>query len=156
MIPARSPFHADPLLFEAIVVLANPVPCPNDTVLFRQGDECSGLFTLKSGGATLEMDCENGEVCAEFAADGGSLLGLPAVLSGEKYSLTTVALRGSDVGFVKRNDFLDLMNSSPALSLGALQVMAAETRAARAALIDALERQRELKRIGNGSLPSEA
>jgi len=57
---------------------------------------------------------------------------------------------------VKCNDFLDLMNPSPALSLGALQVMAAETRAARAALMDALERQRELKRIGNGSLPSEA
>ena len=155
MKPEQSPFHADRSLFEAVANLGSPVACPEDMVLFRQGEECPGLFVLKSGRTTLQMNCESGEVCSEFEAEGGSLLGLPAILSGEKYSLTAVALRAADVGFVKRDDFLDLINSSSALSLKALQVMAAETRAARAALMEALERRRVLKQICDGSMESE-
>jgi len=137
-----SPFRADRPLFGAIANLTRPVPYPEGTVLFRQGSECFGLFVLRSGLVVLEMACENGEVCASFVADDRSLLGLSALLSGERYSLSALARRDSVVGFVKRDDFLARMSSNPTLSLKALQVMAAETRAARAALVEALERQR--------------
>ena len=109
------------------------------------------MFVLRSGHATLEMRSNTGEVVARFATGDGSLLGLPAVFSGETYSLTAVAQRGSIVSFVERGSFLDLMGSNPAFSLKVLQVIAAETRAARAALVDALSRQQLHKRSGNGA-----
>lgn len=146
-----SPFSADSGLIEALSERAVPVLCPEDRVLFRQGEECLGVFILRSGHATLEMLSNTGEVVARFATGDGSLLGLPAVFSGEKYSLTAIALRSSNVRFVESGSFLDLMGSNPALSLKVLQVTAAETRAARAALVDALARQQLHKRSGNGA-----
>lgn len=135
-----SPFSADSALIDALSERAVPVSCPEDRVLFRQGEECIGVFILRSGHATLEMFSNTGEVVARFTTRDGSVLGLPAVFSGEKYSLTGIALRGSDVRFLQRSSFLDLMGSTPALALKVLQVIAAETRAARAALVEALAR----------------
>jgi len=147
-----SPFSADSALVEALSERAVPVSCPKDRVLFRQGEECLGVFVLQSGHANLEMLSDTGEAVARFATGDGSLLGLPAVFSGEKYSLTAYAQAGSDVRFVERGSFFDLIGSTPALSLKVLQVVAAETRAARAALVDALARQHQLhKRSGNCS-----
>ncbi|MFZ0337478.1 MAG: cyclic nucleotide-binding domain-containing protein, partial [Terracidiphilus sp.] len=71
------------------------------------------MFILKTGQATLEMLSDTGEVVARFATGDGSLLGLPAVFSDEKYSLTAVAQQGSNVSFVERGRFLDLMKSNP-------------------------------------------
>jgi CRP-like cAMP-binding protein len=146
-----SPFSADSAFIDALSERAVPVSCPEDRVLFRQGEECAGLFVLRSGHAILEMRSNTGEVVARFGTGDGSLLGLPAVFSGETYSLTAVAQQDSSVSFVERGSFLDLIWLNPALSLKMLQVIAAETRAARAALVDALSRQQLHKRSGNGS-----
>ncbi|MGB0081443.1 MAG: cyclic nucleotide-binding domain-containing protein [Terracidiphilus sp.] len=147
-----SPYSADSALIDALSDGAVPVSCPEDVVLFRQGEECAGVFILKTGQATLEMLSDTGEVVARFATGDGSLLGLPAVFSDEKYSLTAVAQQGSNVSFVERGRFLDLMKSNPAFYLKVLQVIAAETRAARAALVDVLSRQQRPRRSGNGSI----
>ena len=146
-----SPFSADSVLIDALLEGSVAAPCPEDSVLFRQGDECVGLFVLLSGHAILEMLSNCGEVVARFATGDGSLLGLPAVFSGEKYSLTAIAQAGSDVRVVQRSSFLDLMGADPALSLKVLQVIAAETRAARAALVDVLARKRPDRRSENGA-----
>lgn len=146
-----SPFSADSALIDALSERAVPVSCPEDRVLFRQGEECFGGFILRSGHATLEMFSDTGEVVARFTTGDSSVLGLPAVLSGERYSLTAVVSRGSDVRFLQRSTFLDVIWSSPALSIKVLQVIAAETRAARAALVDALARQKLNRRSGNGA-----
>lgn len=153
MAPAQSPFHADTSLLSAVAELASPVPCLADTVVFRQGEECAGLFVLKRGHATLEMECGDAGLCTVFEADDGSLLGLPALISGERYSLTATIAGGSEIGFVQRNSFLGLMNACPRLSLKALQVMAAETRAARKALVEALQRHRLPRWNENGAAP---
>jgi CRP-like cAMP-binding protein len=66
-------------------------------------------------------------------AEAGSLLGLPAIISNEPYSMTAMVRKGSEVRFVSRHDFEDLMRAEPSLSLKVLPVLAAEVRAARQA-----------------------
>jgi len=66
----------------------------------------------------------------------GSLLGLPAIIGNEPYTLTAKARKGSDVRFVSRDDFEDLMRAEPSLTLNVLKVLATEVRAARKALAE--------------------
>jgi CRP-like cAMP-binding protein len=64
----------------------------------------------------------------------GSILGLPALISDQPYSLTAIAGAGAQVRFVGRSEFFSLMQSNPLLSLKMLKVLAAEVRTARKAL----------------------
>ena len=67
-------------------------------------------------------------------ATGGSLLGLPGLVSNQPYSLTVVARAGARVSFLGRTEFTALMQSNPPLAFKILQVLAAEVRSARNAL----------------------
>jgi CRP-like cAMP-binding protein len=67
-------------------------------------------------------------------AGAGALLGLPGVVGSEPYTMTAVVHKGSDVRFVARQDFEELVQAEPALYLGLLKLLAAEVRAARMAL----------------------
>ena len=70
-------------------------------------------------------------------ASAGSLLGLPAVIANEPYTLSAMVRSGSDIGFVVRNDFEELMRKEPSLYPFVLEVLAAEVRSARLALSEA-------------------
>jgi CRP-like cAMP-binding protein len=64
----------------------------------------------------------------------GSLLGLPALVGNQPYTLTAIVLRCSVVGYVSRRDFEATVRAEPSLSLNVCQVLAAEVRSARQAL----------------------
>ncbi len=93
-----------------------------------------GLFILRSGEASLVLRTESNEVAMCLVVGAGSLLGLPAIIGNEPYSLTATARTGSDVSFVTREDFRDLIRAKPSLSLLLVQVLAGEVRSARQAL----------------------
>lgn len=67
----------------------------------------------------------------------GSLLGLPGIVANEPYTLTAMARKGSEVRFVTRGDFEDLLQAEPSLNFKVLQVLAAEARSARQAVSEA-------------------
>jgi CRP-like cAMP-binding protein len=73
-------------------------------------------------------------MCTPVSA--GALLGLPGFIGDQPYSLTGKASKGTELGFVSREDFSDLMLSNPALSIKLLAVLAAEVRSARNALTE--------------------
>jgi NTE family protein len=129
-----SAFVADPELIQALDARAAPVPCESDHVLFRQGDPSVGLYILHEGAATVSMISPDGQSLFAVQALSGSLLGLPGLVSGQPYSLSATAGRGSRVSFVSRDEFIALMQADPHLSLKILQVLAAEVRSARKAL----------------------
>jgi CRP-like cAMP-binding protein len=52
-------------------------------------------------------------------------------LGNEPYTLSAIARKGSDVSFVTRNDFEDLVQEEPSLYPKVLQVLSAEVCAAR-------------------------
>jgi CRP-like cAMP-binding protein len=130
-----SAFLADPQLILALGSKAREISCGADQVLFRQGDEPVGLYILNKGAVTLTMDSKEGKAILSAEAGSGSLLGLPGLIGNEPYTLTATARSGAELGFVPREEFTALMQSDPLLSLKVLQVLAAEVRSARQAIL---------------------
>lgn len=130
-----SAFRADPQLIFALGSKATELSCESDRVLFRQGDAPAGLYILNKGAVTLTMDSKQGEAILFAEAGSGSLLGLPGLIGNEPYTLTATARSGAELGFVPREEFTELMQSDPLLSLKVLQVLAAEVRSARHAIL---------------------
>jgi CRP-like cAMP-binding protein len=140
-----SAFVADPSLFQALEKQAVDIPCPEDRVLFRQGDAPVGLHILKSGKAVLTMASSSQDDVLSFQAGAGSLLGLPGLIGYEPYTLTAVAKAGAQVSFLTREGFTALMSEDPMLAFKVLQVLAAEVRSARSAILE-----REVPRLRRG------
>jgi CRP-like cAMP-binding protein len=130
-----SAFLADPELIEALEKQSTSIPSSEDRVLFRQGDAPTGLFILNRGEVCLTMTSATGETVMSVQAGAGSLLGLPGLIGNEPYTLTAIAHGGAELRFVTREDFTGMMGANPRLSLKALQVLAAELRSARHALL---------------------
>jgi CRP-like cAMP-binding protein len=129
-----SAFIADRALIQALENRSHSVPCSEGRVLFHQGDAPDGLYIVRNGEVVLIMLSEAGNQVMCLRAGAGSLLGLPGIIGNEPYTLTATASKGSEIGFVARDDFEDLMRAEPSLSLRVLQVLAKEVRSARQAL----------------------
>jgi CRP-like cAMP-binding protein len=67
-------------------------------------------------------------------ASAGSLLGLPGVIGNKPYTLTAVASKQSNLRFVARKDFEELLSADPSLYPEVLRLLATEVRTARYAL----------------------
>lgn len=129
-----SAFVADPELIDELEKIATPVDGDMGCVLFSQGDSAVGLYLLRTGGAVLTMKAADDNTIFTVETGPGSLLGLPAVIGNQPYSLTAVAHQGAQVRFISRDAFTAMMEGHPELSLKILQVLAAEVRTARRAL----------------------
>jgi CRP-like cAMP-binding protein len=131
-----SAFVADPELIQGLDSQSTPVSCDEDRVLFRQGDSPAGLYILKSGSATLSMTTSASAEILSLEAAAGSLLGLPGLIGNEPYTLTAIAHAGAQLSYLTRENFTALMRSDPLLALKILQVLAAEVRSARSAILE--------------------
>jgi CRP-like cAMP-binding protein len=129
-----SAFVADPELIQALGKRSTTIQCGGDRVLFRQGDAPAGVYIINKGEATVSMDSPEGDAVLSIQAAAGSLLGLPGLIGNKPYTLTAVACKDAEVGFVNREDFASLMQTEPLLSLKILEVLAAEVRSARRAI----------------------
>lgn len=81
---------------------------PAASVLFRAGDENTGVFLVRNGKVCLHVP-DVPELDRAFSA--GSVLGLPSTFTGRPYSLLAVAVADSDVVHMGREDFLNLMGT---------------------------------------------
>ena len=127
-------FIANPKLFQALEQRSIPVPCSKGRILFMQGEAPIGLYLLKTGKATLIMKTEKGKEIVHLSVGSGSILGLPAIVGNEPFTLSAIAHDGTEVGFVARKDFEELIQAQPSLYPKMLEVLAAEVRSARLAL----------------------
>jgi CRP-like cAMP-binding protein len=127
-------FVAEQELVEALESRASMFECTEARLLFKQGESPLGLYVVRKGKATLTMQSPTGGVIMSFAASPGSLLGLPALVGNEPYTLTAVAEKGAELGFVPREEFSSLMLTNPSLAMKVLRVLAAEVRTARHAI----------------------
>jgi CRP-like cAMP-binding protein len=127
-------FAANPELIEALERRSSILQSGKGHTLFSQGEPCEGLYILENGEAALALFSPAGRVVMCLNAGAGSVLGLPAVVGGEPYSLTATIRKDSAVKFVSRADFEALIQDEPWLYPSVLQVLAAEVRSARLAL----------------------
>jgi CRP/FNR family transcriptional regulator len=129
-----SAFGADRELLVALAKRSARVVYDEERILFHQGEWPTGLYILRTGTATLTMSSHTGETILRASVSSGALLGLPAFIGDQPYSLTAIAHKGAELGFVNRKDFSEMMLTCPTLSLKVLSVLAAEVHTARVAI----------------------
>jgi CRP-like cAMP-binding protein len=130
----QNSFVADCTLTQALEKRSIAVPCVKERTLFEQGEAPTGLYILKSGKVTLVMKAENDKEVLHLTVGPGSILGVPAVVGKDSYTLSAMACLGSEVGFVAQKEFEDLIRSEPSLFPRVLEVLAAEVLSARLSL----------------------
>jgi CRP-like cAMP-binding protein len=133
-----SAFVADPALLDGLESKATPLACSEPRLLFRQGDDPSGLYILKSGRVTLSMASSAGAEVLSVEACAGSLLGLPGLIGDQPYTLTAMAHAGAQLSFIPREAFNGVISTEPLLAFKILQVLSAEVRSARNAVLEQL------------------
>ena len=104
-------------------------------VLFIQGEEPAGVYLVCSGNVRLFIrNPITGEITFDRTVEPGSLLGLPAVFGDKPYSMSAEVLADSEVAFIPRPRFLELMQSDGQLCMRCLQLLSDEVRIARSAI----------------------
>ena len=123
-------------LIAAFEKRAIKVICSENQVLFSNGEPGRCVYLVLAGEVDLFLPLTSMDRMG-FRAQSGSFVGLPAAFSNEPYSMTAVARKGAEFAMMSRDRFLDLIATNPTLSLDVLRILAAETRAARIAIVEA-------------------
>lgn len=132
----QNSFEADAELIRELETRSKPISCRESPILFKRGTVPTGLYILQSGEANLILESTTGKAVMCLGAGAGCLLGLPAIIANEPYSMTAVVGKSAEVRFVTRADFEDVMQANPSLYPMLLRVLAAEVRAARQAFAE--------------------
>jgi len=129
-----SAFIAEKELIEALEKRSSTMICAEERRLFSQGSDPTCLYILRKGQAVLTMESPTGGTLLSIALFPGSLLGLPALIGNEPYTLSATAKAGAELGLVTREDFNSLMLTDSTIAVRVLRVLAAEVRTARHAI----------------------
>lgn len=95
------------------------------TILFARGDEVSGVFLIRSGQISLGLDYETPVYPARILGP-GSIIGLPATVSGNPYSLTARAVEDSELTFVPRDSLLECLKNDPLFGFRVIDILGHE------------------------------
>ena len=123
--------HADVVreLAQALDAIASSHNCPLGGILFRQGQPGEGVLVLRHGKVRLSAAPHDNDQLLPYRIVGpGYVLGLPALFSGQSYSLTAEALEECVFGFVDREKALELVRKRHDLCFQAADLLAREVR----------------------------
>ena len=125
--------------------IATEVFKPRGSVLFRRGDVVGGMFVVYSGRVKLGLGCDE-QLYPSRNLGAGALVGLPATVSGEPYSMTAEVLEDAQLGFVPREGILDLLRSNSALSFEVMRLLSEEISGMRSAIKQKVQPQSKSRR----------
>lgn len=92
---------------------------PARAILFMEGDMPRAVHVVSGGHVKLTVSSREGRVLIIRIIDPGEILGLHNCITGAPYEMTAQTLQSSRVGFVKREDLLRILRSSPEVCLSA-------------------------------------
>ena len=98
---------------------------PKNAVLFRAGQSCRGAFLIRSGEVKLSLD-EAAHLYRTRIVGSGFIIGLPAVFSGEPYSLTAKTKTACKLDLVPRKELLDLLRKNPQVGIDIVRLLSEE------------------------------
>ncbi len=96
---------------------------PKGAILFMEDQEPSGVFVICSGTVKLFNCTPDGKQVAVQVAGVGDVLGLSAVVAGDRLEVSAETLEPCDVKFVKRSDVLKLLRRSREFSVRVAEVL---------------------------------
>ncbi|MGE8421814.1 MAG: Crp/Fnr family transcriptional regulator [Sphingobacterium siyangense] len=84
--------------------------------IFTDGTIPTGVFFLKEGKVKKYKVDNEGREQIIYIYNAGEFFGYPAILSEESYSDTSLTLEKSQIAFIPKNDFLELLEKSSIFS----------------------------------------
>jgi len=90
---------------------------PKGALLFVEGQPTRGLFIMCAGQAKLYVNSAEGQSLTLRMVEPGEVLCLSSLIADEPYPVTAETLCPSQVGFLPRLSFLQLMRAHPDVSL---------------------------------------
>jgi len=94
-------------------------------VLFHAGEPCRGAFLIRSGRIKLSLEGNEDLYPTRFLGE-GTVVGLPATLSGEAYSLTAETAERCRLSFIPRRKLLNLVRRDAAVATQILLLLSEE------------------------------
>lgn len=118
---------------------------PKGSLLFVEGEEPRGVFILCSGRAKLTTSSTEGKTLIVKIAEPGEVLGASATILGKPYEVSAETIEPSQLNFIKRDDFLEYLNSHAEACLHTAQQLSEKYHSA----------QREIRSLGLSQTTSE-
>src|SRR3974390_854562 len=81
--------------------------------IFGVGESSHGCYLVVSGGLRLSIKSRCGNPIFELLAEHGCLVGLPATINGDRYSLTCEAASDVELAYLSRRDITTLVKHQP-------------------------------------------
>jgi CRP-like cAMP-binding protein len=119
------PYTADESLLASFRAIAVEIAVPEGSVLFRQGDPVRGIYVVESGRISLTMT-ESGRHIKYRSVSKGYILGLPATICDQPYSLTAEASEVSLVRFIEQPRVVEFLRGRSDLCLHVVEILGHE------------------------------
>ena len=104
--------------------------------IFYEGNHANGLYCIYSGKVKLSKLGDDGKEQIVRFAKTSDILGYRSLLSDEPYHATATAMEDCHVCLLSKEEFLQLMEKDPKLSLSVVQLLSKDLRSAEQLLID--------------------
>ena len=98
-----------PAQAEEILAVTRPRSVPAGNIVFREGEEGSGLFLLLKGSVEVVKQSPNGVAQQLATVDAPSVLGELSLVSERRHSATVRATTDCELRVLARDDFLRLL-----------------------------------------------
>jgi len=109
-------------------LLANAtlVKQPKGAVLFRRGEPSIGIFLVRDGSVSLQLESGEGKPIFNRTVARDAVVGLPATISGDRYSLTALTIDQSELAYIERQTLIELMRINPAVAFEIMHALGEE------------------------------
>lgn len=91
-------------------------------LIYREGFIPSGLFILIRGKAKIYKTAYNGKEVIVCIARENELIGYSNLIAGTEYKTSACATEDTDIGFISKKVFFDLIEKSPEFALRLMQI----------------------------------
>lgn len=122
-----------------------------DQPLFIEGSLPRGVFCINEGKVKIYSRGEEGKEQIIHVATSGEIVGFRAMFSGEPYSVAANTLEESNICFIGKNDFLNLVDTNVTLRNGILRELSKEL-ADRASFIKNMAQKSVRERLASALL----
>ena len=107
----------DPAEFEALSRIASVRRLDKGQILFFEGDSALGFFVLLRGGVRIYKASPDGKEYTLHIIHPGQVFAEAAIFKGNTYPANCIALEDSEVAFLPKTEFIQLVQSSPNIAL---------------------------------------
>jgi CRP/FNR family transcriptional regulator len=108
---------------EALSRLEIVEPWPAGRVLFREGEAPRGIYAVHTGRVDVIYSSSNGVTRPLRVAERGRILGLSANVSRRPHDYSATTRTACEIGFVPREELLQMLIEEPAVWLQVLQML---------------------------------